>query len=101
MAPAFLAIAMVAGAALVGGLAGPVDAVPVAFFGLWGALMIWILDRVPARAAEDADADDADVEDADDAEADAEVDAAARGDDPMSEPGTPAPERKQNAQVSI
>lgn len=48
MGAAFLAIAIAAGVAVIGRLAGPADAVPVAFFGMWAALLIWILDRVPA-----------------------------------------------------
>ena len=54
MGAAFLAIAIAAGAAVIGRLAGPADAVPVAFFGLWAAVLIWILDRVPAEETGEA-----------------------------------------------
>jgi hypothetical protein len=55
MAAVFLAIVILAGAAVVGRLGGPVDAVPVAFFGLWAALLVWVLGRVAAGEAKDAD----------------------------------------------
>jgi hypothetical protein len=48
MGAIFLAIAVMAGAALTWRLAGPAAAVPVAFFGLWGALVLWTLERAPA-----------------------------------------------------
>jgi hypothetical protein len=48
MGALFLAIAVAAGAALCWWLAGPVAAVPLAFFGLWGTLVLWAVGRVPA-----------------------------------------------------
>jgi hypothetical protein len=85
MGAAFLVIAIAAGAAVVGRLAGPVDAVPVAFFGLWGTLLVWILNRLPAGDAADADDDDADY--------------VGRGADPIPKTLAPAPERKPDVQI--
>ncbi|HEU5155754.1 MAG TPA: hypothetical protein VFU43_02075 [Streptosporangiaceae bacterium] len=67
MDAAFLAMAVAAGAAVAGRLAGPHDAVPIAFFGFWAAALVWTLGRFPAAGGGNAE-DLEIVEDAEDAE---------------------------------
>jgi hypothetical protein len=51
---ALLVIVIVVGAALIGLLADPIDAVPFAFFGLWAALQLSVADRLSADDADSA-----------------------------------------------
>jgi hypothetical protein len=55
MRAALLGIAIAAGAALIGWVAEPAGVLPFAFFGLWGTLVLWAADRVPAEARDSAE----------------------------------------------
>lgn len=56
MRAVILAIVIVTGAAVIGRIAGALDAVPFAFFGLWAAALLSVLDRVPAEHGDDPEA---------------------------------------------
>ena len=57
MRSALLAIGIVVGAAVIERFAGPLDVVPFAFFGLWAASLLSVIDRVPAEHGGDPEAE--------------------------------------------